>query len=294
MKKTKTPKGLYGVEMEYKGKQWIFAQTLQRRMDELGKSDKSIYEALDMDQRTFSTYKRGECFPPANVVFKLAQELNCTSDYLMGLDGATNHECSDISKKTGLPGEAVEILHEAVTTNSNKYQILVDLFDYLLHEYKTYEFDSSEIKEFALTDDDPETGDNSAKPWSGCQYMRMINDTYAMFDYIISALGSMLAITQKTEDYSLPGEQGHREDLLKRVETQNYLNKHGEVVIMAEKAKEYYLREAADKFRDIISAFCDIKMRKNPDYALKVIDVNVGDVKRETMDMLQKQGRIHG
>ena len=130
MKKTKTPKGLYGVEMSYKGKTWLFVHALQARMDKLGRSDKSVYTALNMDQRTFSTYKRGECFPPSDVIFKLARELDCTSDYLMGLERAPKHKSADVCGWTGLSGDAVEILHEAVENDTiAAYQLLIDLFE---------------------------------------------------------------------------------------------------------------------------------------------------------------------
>lgn len=246
-------------------------------------TQKEFAERLGIKKSYLSMIELGERVPDAIVIRQIADKLGCSTDFLLGKDEAESHDDSFVCKRTGLSRDAVKILHEAVSTKSNKYQILVDLFDYLLHEYKTYK------KEFALTSDDSETGDSSMQPSTDCQYIRIINDTDTMFESIISALGSMSsAITRKTENYSLPGDQGHREDLLKRFEAQEYLNKHGEVVIMAEKAKDYYLREAADKFRDVISAFCEIKMRKNPDYALKVIDVHGGEVSREAFDALYK------
>ena len=248
MKKTKTPKGLYGVELEYKGKKWDFFNSIRDRMKKCKRSDKSVYEAIDIDQRTFSDYKNGKTFPPSSVLFKLARELDCSADYLMGLDNAPGHECSDISEKIGLSGETVEILREAVEKGSNKYKLLIDLFEFLLQHYISYEFDLSDNK--------------------GQKHIS--NDTYLIFDHIIDALGSMLS-TQALIQFLPGGEESlfidgeYSSDILE-AEAEVFLSKHGKAVIPAKKARDYYLREAADKFKDVLLPFCMKMTEEDPNY----------------------------
>lgn len=265
MKKTKTPKDEYGVKLEYKGKEWMFFHRIRSRMEnpKCKRSDKSVYEAIDIDQRTFSDYKNGKTFPPSSVLFKLARELDCSADYLMGLDNATDHECSDISEKIGLSGETVEILREAVKKGSNKYKLLIDLFEFLLQHYISYEFDLSELQRGG----------------------QISIDTFLMYDRIIRALMSTQALKQ-----CLPDDEEYSNYQLKRHEAQVLLSEHGDAVISAENARDYYLREAADKFRELLLPFCMKMTEEDPNYVFKAQGIKEDYL--EVSEKTKKNGNV--
>lgn len=225
-----------------------FKERLKEKRKAKGMNQEELAKAIDVTQGSISSYEKGEKKPTADKLWALARTLGCTADYLLGGEEAKDHDSSFVCEQTGLSGETVEILREAVEKGSNKYKLLIDLFEFLLQHYISYEFDLSDNK--------------------GQKHIS--NDTYLIFDHIIDALGSMLS-TQALIQFLPGGEESlfidgeYSSDILE-AEAEVFLSKHGKAVIPAKKARDYYLREAADKFKDVLLPFCMKMTEEDPNY----------------------------
>lgn len=106
---------------EYRGKEWLFTDRLRDRKKDLGiKHDTDIYKSIQIDQRTYNKYKNGVLPPTSEAVFKLAVRLQCTSDYLFGLEELPTHEGTDVAKYCGLSQETIEQLHQLAMCQDEK------------------------------------------------------------------------------------------------------------------------------------------------------------------------------
>ena len=128
------------LEFEYKGKKWLFKDRLKERMKDLGiKHDTEVYgpQSININQRTFRKYKYGESYPGGDVVFKLARRLQCTSDYLMGLEEDPTHEGTDVAEYTGLSSQTIEQLHQLASHNdkeNDSFRYCLDFIEFMMRD----------------------------------------------------------------------------------------------------------------------------------------------------------------
>lgn len=60
--------------------------------------------------QTISNYETGKFLPDAETLYKLAEVLNCTVDYLSLKEPLPTHEAASIAEQTGLSSDTVQIL----------------------------------------------------------------------------------------------------------------------------------------------------------------------------------------
>ena len=68
----------------------------------------SFAKEVAVSPHTVSMYERGEVSPKAEIVVKMANALNCTTDYLLLLDDSPNHERSDSETVTGASSRSIK------------------------------------------------------------------------------------------------------------------------------------------------------------------------------------------
>ena len=258
-----------------------------------GFQQQDLAHVLGMEKQGFNAYMKAEThFFSVQMLDKIADYLGCSVDHLLDRYEEPTKTLSETAKDYGISGNSLQILREGVLTQSSHYRILIDLFEYLLQEYRAYKFDPSEVIPFPGDEDDSETeeGDPGQVSTDHSEYLYPINETSTMIDHIIRALSSMSS--RNPEKYTLPGDPSHSEELMKRVEAQEFLKKHGDVIISAKEARDYYLRESSDKFKEVLLNFCETKMKDDPDYTLKVIDLHTGGLNSVLFDLYKKKGVI--
>ena len=220
-----------------------FTNRLSKRMEALNLKDREVWDeekgGIGIDPRTFSGYKHGRNIPPANVIFNLAQKLNCSADYLLGLEDIPTHEATDICEWTGLSNDTVEILHEAKKDDNAGYLLFVDLFEYLLKRYSKY---------LKLKDEAQAASDSV--------------DT--MMLYVSEAMRfNLVKRTQTKETVEMYKEAAAAEA---------YLSEGGFTVIPVESGYHYALQEASEGFIKLLRQFIREKIDKDPDFAKRIWD----------------------
>lgn len=223
-----------------------------------GMTQTELAEAINAGQSSIVNYEKGR-YPQADILRSMADVLGCTTDYLVGKDPEPTHEATDIHKWIGLSNATVEALHEAVEKGRNDYKLFVDLFEYMLSQYKTYE---------QINPDSPE-----ALPG----LIRKSNETSKIMYNLERAFRSTLYASAQKKDWTFsPVDHKEYEDgLERRVKIDKSLAKFGEERIKSEDAKNFYLREAADAFRNVLLDFCNRITTDNPKYYRKAFPIKV-------------------
>ena len=70
--------------VEFKEHLNIFCERLRAQMK--GKSILAFSKSIDIPERTINGWMRGAATPSMEYIIHLAKKLNCTSDYLLGLE----------------------------------------------------------------------------------------------------------------------------------------------------------------------------------------------------------------
>lgn len=99
-----------------------FAQRLKARRKECGyKTHAAIAEALggSPTAQSIFRYENAERMPDGVALVQIAHLLNCTVDYLLGLEDAPTHEAASIVEQTGLSAKSI---HRLLWLNSMKYE----------------------------------------------------------------------------------------------------------------------------------------------------------------------------
>ena len=237
-------------------KEYLFSDRLKTRMEELGLKDYEIWDVkrggIDIDHRTFNGYKTGRNTPPADVVFNLAQRLNCTAGYLLGLEDFPTPAATDICKWTGLTNKAVETLHALYENNSGDnrgFSILINLFEYMVNQYKMYVQTKATLEKAGIENDSAEYG--------------VHNFTNDLLNHINDAARSLL-ISRKA-----PPKQKEIYD--KACNAELHLNKNGFIVLPSELAYQYHLMAATEEFTGMAKSFVHEKLN-DKDYANRLLD----------------------
>lgn len=88
-----------------------FKKRLRERRIEMGYDTQGkLAKALGMTTQTISYYENGERKPDFETFAKIARILNCSLNYLYGIDDLPDEEWEQIHKKTGLSYGAIEYL----------------------------------------------------------------------------------------------------------------------------------------------------------------------------------------
>ncbi len=88
-----------------------FKKRLRERRIEMGYDTQGkLAKALGMTTQTISYYENGERKPDYETFAKIARILNCSLNYLYGIDDLPDEEWEQIHKKTGLSYGAIEYL----------------------------------------------------------------------------------------------------------------------------------------------------------------------------------------
>ncbi len=86
--------------------------------------------AIESKSRTVKNWESGKNEPDIRNLKKICSALNCSSDYLLGLDKCTNKSTQFIHEYIGLSEKSVEALHHATTYLYGKEDLTV--IDYFL------------------------------------------------------------------------------------------------------------------------------------------------------------------
>lgn len=84
----------------------------------------------DSKSRTIKNWESGQNEPDYDTLIKLCKELNCSSDYLLGLEECTNKHSQFIHEYTGISESAINRLHKFTTYNQGMVRLAI--IDYLL------------------------------------------------------------------------------------------------------------------------------------------------------------------
>ena len=87
----------------------IFAEKLRERMRECSENQSSLAQKIGVQRQTISLYTTGQSKPDTEKLSKIAQALNVSSDWLLGLSDVKTPDVSvkAICEKTGLSEKAV-------------------------------------------------------------------------------------------------------------------------------------------------------------------------------------------
>ena len=75
-----------------------------------GRTQNDLAESCGCTVRTFGKYERGEKPVPTDILVRLSEEFNVSTDYLLGLSDFKCVHAEDIGKLTGLNDDAVSVL----------------------------------------------------------------------------------------------------------------------------------------------------------------------------------------
>lgn len=89
----------------------VVLENLRNRRKEKGYSQQAIAEVLDIGQDTYSDYELGKNAIPSNILVKLSEVLDISTDYLLGVPNAPLHIGNkELSELSGLNENAIENL----------------------------------------------------------------------------------------------------------------------------------------------------------------------------------------
>lgn len=87
----------------------IFSDRLKQLRLDKGENQSDLAKLLGVSVQSYSAYE-GSREPKYELLCKLSQHFNVTTDYLLGIDEATSKENTNIMEITGLSEKSVEIL----------------------------------------------------------------------------------------------------------------------------------------------------------------------------------------
>ena len=121
-------------------------KTIGQRLDialELNQmKQKELAKELNVPDNTISYFVSGKRTPNTEQIIKISRILNVSSDWLLGLSDTKNVEDSDIPKKTGLSGEAVEELMRLAEDKGISAEISLKMLDrFIVHKNYLFFFE---------------------------------------------------------------------------------------------------------------------------------------------------------
>lgn len=112
----------------------MFAKRIKELREENNISQKEFAKTIGVAQSTYALYETDKREPSFDVLIKIAQYFNVTTDFLLGLVDERTIENVDIAKNTGLSDEAIKVLNLYVRLNArdntrdgNNINILINM-----------------------------------------------------------------------------------------------------------------------------------------------------------------------
>lgn len=90
---------------------------------EYGYTQKELSSKIGLSPKMISFYENGERIPPMDIVMKLVEIFDVTSDYLLGIDSDKQHKTEDYNSSNISPED--ELLLASMTTKARN---LIDTF----------------------------------------------------------------------------------------------------------------------------------------------------------------------
>ncbi len=149
----------------------VFSERIKELRVERGLTQGELAERLGIARNSIFSYETSRRVPDIDVLAKLAEFFEVTSDYLIGLEDCRTHEAADIHTHIGLNEESIAILHAAKTklekTHAVSDRIIFDTLDFLIQDWNSIEC----IYSFLL----------GVSPWAHSTrgyYYRLMEDVY--------------------------------------------------------------------------------------------------------------------
>lgn len=95
-----------------------FALRLNKELTEKKLNQEEFAKKIDISVGALSNYRNGKNIPTGDIIVKIANEFNCSTDYLLGLTDlkSINSDFKAIHKTTGLSDKSIKYLeHELIT-----------------------------------------------------------------------------------------------------------------------------------------------------------------------------------
>ncbi len=105
-----------------------FATRLNKELEEQNIKQEDFADTINISEGALSNYRNGTRFPQANTLFKMAKELDCSTDYLLGLSElkSSKREIKCVNAVTGLLDDQTKFL-EDMKNNNPEYTYILNL-----------------------------------------------------------------------------------------------------------------------------------------------------------------------
>jgi len=129
--------------MENNNKVKIFALRFNEELKNLDMTQADFCKKIKISSAAFFNYKAGKRLPDIDNLIKLAEEFNCTTDYLLGLTDikSSDVEYQTIHKTTGLSDKTIEYLNNFSTNKKeeiNSNNDIIKTLNYLIENEEKY------------------------------------------------------------------------------------------------------------------------------------------------------------
>ncbi len=129
--------------MESSNKNKVFALRLNEELKKLDITQTDFCKKTKISSAAFFNYKAGKRLPDIDNLIKLAEEFNCTTDYLLGLTDikSSDVEYQTIHEITGLSDKTIEYLNKFSTNGEkevNSNNDIIKTLNYLVENEEKY------------------------------------------------------------------------------------------------------------------------------------------------------------
>ena len=102
----------------------IFASRLNKELTERKLNQEEFARKIDISVGALSNYRNGKNIPMGDIIVKIANEFNCSTDYLLGLTDlkSVDSDFKAIHEITGLSDKAIKYLEYELIIHKKKYK----------------------------------------------------------------------------------------------------------------------------------------------------------------------------
>ncbi|MCI8387583.1 MAG: helix-turn-helix transcriptional regulator [Clostridiales bacterium] len=109
----------------------FLAKRLIELRNERGLTQNDVSEGVGVSRQSIAFYEKESRTPDAEVIARLADYFNVSTDYLLGITNNRTNEYAGIGNATGLSDEAITRLHELVEAMSHNTNSGMNMKDFL-------------------------------------------------------------------------------------------------------------------------------------------------------------------